>query len=296
MADTWRWLRWAVGALAMAGAAQAQVTLTDDRGVAVRFEHAPQRIVSLLPSLTESVCALGECARLVGVDRYSNWPERVKALPQLGGGLDPQVELVLALRPDVVLAAHSSRAVARLENLGLKVLALEPRNHADARRVFDQLGQLLGVTDAPRLWRQIEAGVAAAAQSVAPALRGQKVYFEVNRGPYAAGPASFIGETLTRLGMANIVPAGLGPFPQINPELVVQARPDFILIGERGPQALEDRPGWRALPALQARRLCQFTPEQADVLVRPGPRMDEAARLMADCFNRVGARRPATRP
>ena len=141
-----------------------------------------------------------------------------------------------------------------------------------------------------------EAGEAAAARALPPALRGQKVYFEVNRGPYAAGPTSFIGETLTRLGMANIVPANLGPFPLINPEFVVQARPDFILLGERGQQALEERPGWRGLPALQARRVCLFSPAQADVLVRPGPRMDEAARLMVDCFIRVGTTPPAAKP
>ena len=140
MAERLPWWRWALLAGALLGLvpAQAAVTLTDDRGVAVAFERRPQRIVSLLPSLTETVCALGECARLVGVDRYSNWPERVKTLPQLGGGLDPQIEAVLALRPDVVLLAHSSRAAARLESLGLKVLALEPKNHASARRVFTE--------------------------------------------------------------------------------------------------------------------------------------------------------------
>ena len=73
----------------------------------------PQRIVSLLPSITESVCALGACARLIGVDRYSNWPDSVKALPQLGGLDDPAIERIVGLKPDLVLAAPSSRATDR---------------------------------------------------------------------------------------------------------------------------------------------------------------------------------------
>ena len=74
--------------------------VTDDRGVSVSFAQPPRRIVSLLPSLTETVCALGQCDRLVGVDRYSNYPDRVKKLPQVGGGLDPNIEAIVALKPD----------------------------------------------------------------------------------------------------------------------------------------------------------------------------------------------------
>ena len=86
---------------------------------------APQRIVSLLPSLTESVCELGACSRLVGVDRYSNWPTSVQQLPRVGGGIDPNIEAIVALKPDLVLMAESTRAAERLQALGLKVLMLE---------------------------------------------------------------------------------------------------------------------------------------------------------------------------
>src|SRR5690606_5183911 len=79
------------------------ITITDDRGRILHLDAPPQRVVSLLPSLTESVCALQQCHRLVGVDRYSNWPEQVRGLPQVGGGIDPNVEAIVALRPDLVL-------------------------------------------------------------------------------------------------------------------------------------------------------------------------------------------------
>ncbi len=132
--------------LLLAGVAVAQpVQVTDGRGRVLRLPAPPQRIVSLLPSLSESVCALGACARLVGVDRYSNWPQELTRLPQVGGGLDPNIETIVALRPDVVLASVSSRANERLEALGLTVVALEPKTHAQVRQVLGVLGDLLGV-------------------------------------------------------------------------------------------------------------------------------------------------------
>ena len=268
------------------GCAQA-LEVTDDRGVTVHLAKPPQRIVSLLPSLTESVCELGQCARLVGVDRYSNFPQSVRSLPQLGGGLDPNVEMIVSLKPDVVLMAKSSRAGERLEALGLKVVALEPKTHADVQRVLLKLGQVLEVHDAARIWRAIDAGVSAAAQSLPASVGGTKVYFEVNQGPYAAGESSFIGQTLTRLGVKNIVPAKLGPFPKLNPEFIVRANPDVILIGQRSADGLMSRPGWQSIRALREQRVCIFPADVSDVLVRPGPRMAEAARVMAQCLEKM---------
>lgn len=260
------------------------VIVTDERGVGVDIPKPPQRIVTLLPSLTESVCTLGACDRLVGVDRYSNWPASVRLLPQAGGGIDPNVEAIVALKPDVVLLAKSSRVTERLEALGLKVVVLEPKNHADVRRVLEALARLLGAGDAQQVWRTIDASVSAAAQSLPEGVKHTRVYFEVNNGPYAAGESSFIGETLTRLGARNIVPASLGPFPKLNPEFVVRADPDLIMVGERSGQGMEQRPGWGHIKAVRSGRICRFTADESDVLVRPGPRMGEAARLMAQCL------------
>lgn len=257
--------------------------ITDDRGVSVTLDRTPQRIVSLLPSLTETICALGACQRIVGVDRYSNYPASVRALPQVGGGIDPNIEAVVALKPDVVLMATSSRGAQRLESLGLKVLALEPRNSADMQRVMGKVTQVLDAGDARQVWRTIDAGVKAAAQSIPPHARNVRVYFEVSRGPYAAGQSSFIGETMQRLGLANVITPELGPFPKINPEYVVRANPDLIMIGERNAQGMDQRPGWAGIRAVREKRVCTFNAEEADVLVRPGPRMAEAARLMAQC-------------
>jgi iron complex transport system substrate-binding protein len=126
----------------------AQSVQITDAWRQVQLAKPPQRIVSLLPSLTESLCALGGCERLVGVDRYSNWPAHVKTLPVVGGGLDPNIESIVALKPDLVLVSMASRAIARMEALGLKVVALEPRTHEEARTVMQKLGQLLALPPA----------------------------------------------------------------------------------------------------------------------------------------------------
>ena len=233
--------------------------VVDDRGIAVTFARSPQRIVSVLPSLTEGVCALEQCHRIVGVDRYSNHPASVRRLPVVGGGIDPNIEAIVALKPDVVLLAVSSRASERLESLGIKVVALETKNHADVRRVLKKLGALLEIPDAlgaDRLWRVIDASVEAAAQSLPPTAKNIRVYFEVSRGPYAAGESSFIGETLARLGVKNIIPAALGPFPRINPEFVVRANPDLIMVGSRSMEALAAYPGWASIKAVTEQRSC----------------------------------------
>ncbi|WP_427770455.1 ABC transporter substrate-binding protein [Comamonas thiooxydans] len=278
---------------ALSVAAQS-VQITDARGAQVQLAKPPQRIVSLLPSLTESLCALGGCERLVGVDRYSNWPAHVKTVPVVGGGLDPNIEAIVALKPDLVLVSMASRAIARMEGLGLKVVALEPRTHEEARTVMQKIGQLLALPPtqgADRVWAGIEADLNKAAASVPEAMRGQRVYFEASRGPYAAGEKSFIGQTLTRLHLRNVVDARQGPFPRLNPEYVVKLDPDILMAGERAwKTGVPEYPGWAQMRAVKQGAICAFTPEESDILVRPGPRMAEGAQIIAQCLQRLAAR------
>ena len=279
-----RWAALLVLLAAVLPGAAAQTPLRDDRGAALRFDAPPQRIDSQLPSLTEAVCALGACARLVGTDRFSNWPAAVRALPKLGGLEDAQIERIVALRPDVVLAAPSSRVTERLEGLGLRVVVVESNSQADVRRTVALLARMLGTpAEGERLWQAIEGDLRRAAARVPPSLRGQRVYFEVSAAPHAAGAASFIGETLARLGMGTVVPAALGPFPKLNPDYVVRAAPDIVMATRREVDAMPSRPGWQTLRALQGRS-CGFEPERYELLVRPGPRLGEAALAIADCL------------
>lgn len=286
-----------LGALGLHVAAAAPIELRDDRGVTLTLALPPQRIVTLLPSLTESVCALGGCARLVGTDRFSNWPAGVGALPKLGGLEDAQIEAIVALKPDVVLLALSDRVIERLEALGLKLAVLEARDHAGVQRALHAVARLLGTPAAAApVWSTIEQQLADAAARVPATLRGRRVYFEVDATPYAAGSGSFIGETLLRLGLGNVVPPALGPFPRLNPEYVLRAQPDIVMALQRNLAEMPGRPGWASLRALQRRQTCGFASAPYDVLVRPGPRMGEAALLLADCLAALPASTASATP
>ena len=282
------------GASGLAQAAQGYEA-RDDRGQLLRFAAPPQRVVSLLPSITESICALGACQRLAGVDRYANWPASVQALPRVGGGQDPDVEAILALKPDLVFMAAGSRAAPRLQALGLRVAQLDTRTQADVRRVLHTLAAMLALPggQAEQTWQSIENAVDEAARGMPAQARGASVFFEVSSGPYAAGESSFIGETLQRLGVRNVVGAALGPFPHLNPEYVLEHRPDVLMATSRSQLAAQPYPGWEKLPAWREGRLCIFNAEETDTLIRPGPRMAEAARLMARC---LAAKAPRASP
>ena len=280
-----------LGPNALAQNTTAPFTLTDDRGRIVVVENAPQRVITLLPSLGEIVCELKACELLVGVDRYSNWPERVKTLPKLGGLDDTQLEALVKLKPDLVLLARSSRVTQRLESMGIKVVALEPQSQEDMHRVIQQIAGALHLPNskerAELLWQSIQQKLEVAAARVPKTAKGARIYFEAGSGYFAAGEASYIGETLKRLGLVNVVTPSMGSFPQVNPEFVVKANPQIIFMGERAATDLKTRPGWNRIEAIQQHRICSFTPDQSDIVVRSGPRIPEAAELMVACLKRI---------
>jgi iron complex transport system substrate-binding protein len=270
--------------------ADACIVLRDSAQNELRLDASPRRIITLLPSLTETVCALGECARLVATDRYSDWPESVKTLPKTGGLEDAQIEQIVSLRPDVVLLAHAPRVRDRLRGLGVIKFDAESRSYADISRTVSRIGLLLAVPDkAAALNLKIDRAVAAVAESAIRDLHGRTplIYYEVDAGPYAAGPESYIGEMLARLGARNIVTPDLGPFPKLNPEYVVRHPPDVILVWPKEAANLGNRPGWKEVRAVKENRICSFAPAVRDTIARPGPRVAEGLQAMADCLVRV---------
>jgi iron complex transport system substrate-binding protein len=260
------------------------ISVADDSGVSVSFSKPPVRVISLLPSLTESVCALGKCSTLVGVDRFSNWPKSIQDLPKLGGIGDINIERIVQLKPDVVLLERASPVIARLNGLGIKTFALDIKSMSDEERVLQKLDAVLGTSESTRVWNQIQKEIMRASKQLPSKEKSVHVYFEVNPASYAAGGSSFIGEILSQLNLINIIPDSLGPFPKINPEFVVQAKPEIILLTGSTIADIQKRPGWSFIPAVSKNRICVFTAEQNDILVRPGPRMGEAALIISKCI------------
>lgn len=288
-----RWLRGAlIVALLLAGVVRAEpIRITDQRGVEVALTAPPRRIVSLLPSLTEAVCVLGACDRLVATDRWSNWPLSVRPLPKAGGLDDANVEMVVAQRPDLVLLSASSRLAARLRGLGLTVAELDAQNLAQLHQLLVTVATLLGQPAlGERHWQHLQAEVLQAAALVPTGARGARVYFEISSTLYAAGESSYIGELLSRLGAANVVPASLGAFPRLSPEFIVRADPDVIILSAEDAPGLARRPGWNRLRAVQHGRVCAVPSDAYDVLSRPGPRLGLAARFLAQCLKDTAPR------
>lgn len=282
----WRLLRAAVATVAanVALTAGAQTPAADPAPQA-----APQRIVSLLPSATEAVCALGACDRLVGVDDFSLDPPQVQALPRLGRTWEPSIEAVVQLRPDLVLTGRTPPVQQRLQALGLKVLDVDATTVADVQSALGRIDAALQLGRADALWADLQhrlqqqaAAVARQRQGV-PALR---VYMEVDSAMYAAGPDSFMGQLLAQLGADNIAPPSATGFPQLTPEYVVRADPDLIIQSyAASARALAQRPGWGRLQAL----LCQLDPQESRTVTHPGPHLDKAAAILARCLNLAAA-------
>ena len=285
----WMWAALAAGADA---AQEPAPSVVDDRGQALAPSARGVRLVSLSPTLTESVCVLGACDRLVGVDRFSNWPESVTKLPHLGSLGSFNVEAVAALRPDLVLMAGDGPLVKQLERLGVPVLVLSPQWHADVADTLARLARVLGLPPAraQQVWENILRELHDLAESLPARDRGLRTWVEIDPAPWLAGPDSFLGETLALLGLANVVPAGSAPFVQMSREWALQADPQLFVISDpqrQGLAALRARPGWSRLPALREGRVCLFDGPDLDALVRPGPRLAEGARLLRDCVLRV---------
>ena len=285
----WMWAALAAGADA---AQEPAPSVVDDRGQALAPSARGVRLVSLSPTLTESVCVLGACDRLVGVDRFSNWPESVTKLPHLGSLGSFNVEAVAALRPDLVLMASDGPLVKQLERLGVPVLVLSPQRHADVADTLARLARGLGLPPAraQQVWENILRELHDLAESLPARDRGLRTWVEIDPAPWLAGPDSFLGETLALLGLANVVPAGSAPFVPMSREWALQADPQLFVISDpqrQGLAALRARPGWSRLPALREGRVCLFDGPDLDALVRPGPRLAEGARLLRDCVLRV---------
>ncbi len=282
----------AVGLALFLGGPAAQaagLVVRDDLDRSISMARYPQRIVSLLPSLTETICALGACARLVATDRYSDWPPQVRVLPKAGGIDDAEVELIVSLKPDLVLLSRSQRITGRLHDLGLTSFALNTDSYPEISHTVTVIGEILGLPDrAKHLNESISDAVLAIGERAIAHRHGNApaVYFEVDGPPYAAGPSSYIGELLTLLGARNIVAADLGPFPPLNPEYVVRNDPDVIFVSQAEVAHVGDRPGWDRIRAIKEHHVCSFTPAVRDTIVRPGPRVAQGMQAIADCLAR----------
>jgi iron complex transport system substrate-binding protein len=238
----------------------------------------PRRIVALLPSHTETLFALGLGDRVVGVDDFSDYPPEAAGVPKLGALYDPRVEQTLALRPDLVLASEAGPAATKLAALGLTVWAGSAVHIEDVYRVIGVIGGLTGRSNeaaalAVSMRRRVEELEAGYRRR--PRVR---IYYELDPTPYTAGPGSFVGALLDKAGGDNIVPAELGDFPRISPELVIAKDPEVILGVSLADAAR--RPGWAGIAAVRRGTVEVLTTAEQGLVSRPGPRLAQGLEVL----------------
>ena len=258
-------------------------------------ELAPQRIVSLAPSLTETLFALGVGDRVVGVTRYCVYPPEVRDLPVIGGHLDPNFEAIVSLEPDLVVLIPSGEANARrLEALGVPVLQIDQHDVHSLLQSISVLAAACGVDDAgERLRTEIEQRLAAVSAVVERAPRprtvvvvGHDIGGGVVRSVWAAGPDTFYSGVLEIAGGVNAVEGGVVRYPELSREGLTALDPDVVLdvvagVEERSLEIAEILAGWRRLIELRAVREDRVRVLEGDLMVVPGPRLPEMVREIA---------------
>ena len=242
------------------------------------------RVVSLNPSLTEILLALGAAPALVGVDDYSARANaEVASLPRVGGLFDPSLEAIVALRPDLVVLVPSAEQRdlrARLESLGTQVLALENFTLAQLLSSIETLGARVGRGEAARAR---VAAIRAAFASTARATAGRphpRAVLVLQREPlFLVGGGSYLDEMLRAAGAENVAAKFSEPYPRVDVEWLIAAAPELILDASEDPQpAAEHWRRWPSLPAVAAGHVVALPAPQVTL---PGPRLERALELLA---------------
>jgi len=274
----------ALALFASASATTYPITLTDDLGRKVTLKAEPKRIISVLPSSSETLCAIGACSKLVGVDDYTDYPQQAAKLPKVGGLYNPNIEAMVALKPDLVLVSQYGKLAEPLTQAGITVIAINPETYDEVFGKTLLLGRLVNrEAQAKALVLKMRQDIARIEILTKNVVKKPTAYFEIDPTPYSIGPNSFMGVLLTKAGARNIIPASMGDFPKVDPEFIVKANPQLILNVDA--KTVAARPGWNAIGAVKTGRVVALPAGLDTILSRPGPRLPEALRGLAQLIH-----------
>src|SRR5262245_31146803 len=274
-------------AAAQAGPAQSSHEVTDETGRVVKIPQPVRRIVSLAPSMTETVYALGLQDRLVGDTDYCDYPADAAKKHKVGGAINPNMEEVVALKPDVVLVVKSLNkleTVRALEQLGTPVYATDPHNVND---VLTSMKKLSGVLGAEKAGNALDEKLEERLKIVREKLNGvpaKSVMFVVWTDPLqSVGKKTFIADVLDRAGATSVVESKQD-WPQFSLEEAVRLQPEYLVFASshsetvrNDVEALALKPGWSAMNAVKKRKIAVVS----DAINRPGPRIVDAVEELA---------------
>lgn len=264
---------------ASASSAAFPTSVTDFQGRSVAISKRPERIVSIGPSNTEFLFALGAGDRVVGDDDFSDEPAAAKTKEHVGG-VKVNLEKVASLKPDLVITVKfSDGTIEALSQTSAAVLVIDPQGAADVARSATLIGRAIGA-DGAKLADDIQKQLDALKAKTDPAPK-LKVFHEIDASDpakiYTVGPGSFIDDLIKLAGGTNVFAATKSPYPTVSGEEIVRSDPDVIVLGDAlygtTIESLTSRPGWAALTAVKNKRVYAGL----SVFSRPGPRLGEAA-------------------
>ena len=281
---------------------QQNIVVVDDEGTTTILATVPQRIISLAPSNTQILFAVGVGDKVVGVTDYDHQPYNFTAwieagnMTSIGGYSTPNKETIASLNPDLIVATIINDAdVTTLRNLGYKVIVLNPDNVNDVLNDITMIGKATGAEqDAANLVNSIKEQINQIADIIAAAnLPKPTVYYEVWNDPLmSAGSTSFINDVITRAGGTNIFATETNQYPTISSETIVQKNPDIIMLptdmanpGDKpfygSVDAVKARPGWNSISAVQNNRVVVV---DGDLFAEAGPRIAQNIAVAAAAF------------
>ncbi|TMC52912.1 MAG: cobalamin-binding protein, partial [Chloroflexi bacterium] len=261
----------------------AMVSDFQDRSVTI--PKRPERIVSIGPSITEFLFALGAGSRVVGTDDFSDEPAAAKSIEKVGG-IKVNFEKVVALKPDLVLIVKfSDGTIEKLASAGLLVLVVDPQSVGEVARTAILVGRATG-EDGSALAATIDQKVQQVKVKVAAATTKPRVYHEVDASDpakiFTVGPGSYIHDLIEIAGGTNIAAKAVGAYPQLSAEEILRADPEVIVLAaapySAKPEQVAARTGWSAISAVKNGRIVTIEP---NLINRPGPRVGEAAEAYA---------------
>jgi iron complex transport system substrate-binding protein len=270
--------------------APTATVVVDDAGDSVAVRAPAHRVVSLIPATTELLFAIGAGDAVVGRSTWCDYPAAAARVPNLGDGINPNVEAILAARPDLVVLYNSAQHAAvsaRLRGLGIPTLRINTDRLADVDRIGRLLGRLTGRSgSADSLAAAFDTALASATVTPREGHRPTVLLLVWEQPPMTIGRGSFLNELVERSGGANLfgdVAASAGP---VSIEAVASRDPDFIFTTTDGPSSFARRPEWQVVRAVREHRFLRVTGSEFN---RPGPRSPAAIRELAA---RLGAATP----
>ncbi len=264
---------------------RAAITVVDDHGATVTLAATPRRLISLAPNVTEILFSLGLGREVVGVSSYSDYPASAKKLPVVINLTSVSIEKIVALKPDLLVAAGivPAPAIAKLRALHLPVLVTDPSDIPGILKDIMLVGAATGASGAAAaevmgLQRRIDR-----VKTIMRHIQTRpRVFYEIDPTLYTAGHGSFIDSLITLAGGTNIAGKINNPYPQLSVEKVIAADPQYILLSDT-PEgvtvtSVAARPGFAALSAIKRHHVYPFDP---NIGTRPGPRIVDALELLA---------------